>query len=73
MNIRRFFLVLFVLCTALCMGAANRRTTISKVSSHVDVTAAVDYCITGPEPFGDEGMVNIVNTDKAVVIFQDIL
>ncbi|MBR4130290.1 MAG: hypothetical protein IKU02_05110 [Bacteroidaceae bacterium] len=72
MNIRRFPLVLFVLCTALCMGAANRRTTISKVSSHVDVTAAVDYCITGPEPFGDEGMVNIVNTDKAVVILQRI-
>ena len=72
MNIRRFFLVLIALCFVLGITAANRRTNISKVTSHVDVTASVDYCITGPEPFSEEGMVNIVNTDKAVLIMQRI-
>lgn len=72
MNLRRFTLILFMLCLVLGTMAANRRTNISKVTSQVEVTASVDYCITGPEPFGEEGMVNIVNTDKAVLIMMRI-
>ena len=62
----------FVLCFALGMMAANTQTTITKVMSAVTITKNVDYCITSAEPFGEEGVVNIANTEHAVVILNRV-
>ena len=52
--------------------AANTKTTVSQVTTSVDVTADVDYVVTSKTPFGDEGVVNLVNTDHAVLILQGV-
>ena len=38
----------------------------------MDLTEAVDYHITSDTPFTENGFVNIVNTDKAVIIFDNL-
>ena len=65
-------LLLVGLCVALGMKAANTKQTVSKVSALVTLTKNVDYCVTSDTPFGDEGMVNIVNTDHAVLILTKV-
>jgi len=57
-----------MLCLPLCLMAANKKTTVSKVSEPVTLTEDVDYNITSTTPFEDEGLVNIENTEHAVVI-----
>ena len=64
--------MLSVLCISMSAAAANTKQTISKVTSLVTLTKNVDYQITGTTPFGDEGMVNIVNTEHAVLILAQV-
>lgn len=52
--------------------AANTVTTVSQVTESVTVSTDVDYTITSKEPFGTTGIVDITNTDHAVVIIQNI-
>ena len=61
-----------MLCLPLGMIAANKKTTVSRVATLVTLTDNVDYQITGATPFTDEGMVNIENTDHAVLILAQI-
>ena len=60
--------LLLLLCLPLCLMAANKKVTISKVSEPVTLTEDVDYNITSTTPFDEEGLVNIQNTEHAVVI-----
>lgn len=65
-------LILFVLCLPLNIMAANKKTTVTRVSTEVTLTDNVDYQITSTTPFVDDGLVNIVNTDHAVLIFTQV-
>ena len=65
-------ILIILLCLPLCIMAANRETTVAKVTTQVDITDDVDYQITSATPFSDEGLVNIVNTEHAVVILTKV-
>ena len=52
--------------------AANTKTTVDQVTTSVELTADVDYIVTSDTPFGDQGVVNIQNTDHAVLILAAV-
>ena len=52
--------------------AANTKQTVTQVTTDVSLTADVDYHITSDEPFTSTGSIDIVNTDHAVVIFDNL-
>ena len=72
MKKRFIFILLLMLWIPLCIMAANKKTTVSKVSELVTLTEDMDYQITSTTPFTDEGLVNIENTDHAVVILAQV-
>lgn len=63
------FLLLSLATSAM---AANRKTTVTKVSSQVTVAENIDYTITSTTPFSDEGLVNIEGTEHSVVILTSV-
>ena len=50
--------------------AANTKQTVNSVSSVVTITDDVDYIISNASPFTDDGVVDIVNTEHAVLILS---
>ena len=52
--------------------AANTKQTVAQVSATVELTANVDYTVSSATPFGEAGVVNIVNTDHAVLILSNV-
>ena len=52
--------------------ASNTKTTVDKVTTAVTLSDDVDYIITGTTPFSGDGLVNIANTDHAVLILSSI-
>lgn len=52
--------------------AANTKTTVEQVTTAVTLSDDVDYIITGATPFSGDGLVNIANTDHAVLILSNI-
>lgn len=52
--------------------AANTKITVSQVTATVTLNDDVDYVITGSAPFSSDGLVNITNTDHAVLILDNI-
>ncbi len=66
--------LIFFLSLLFSVGAwaDNTTTTVTQVTDAVDLTDDVDYVITDTDPFGTVGSVNIVNTEHAVVILQNI-
>lgn len=54
------------------MMAANTKTTVSQVTTAVTLSDDVDYIITGETPFAGDGLLNITNTEHAVLILQNI-
>ena len=52
--------------------AANTKTTITQVTTTVTLGDDVDYIITGDAPFAGDGLINITNTEHAVLILQNI-
>ena len=68
-----FHLILAVLC--LCMPEnlwANSKKTVTQVTSEVTISEDVDYIITSDTPFADDGSVDIINTEHAVIILQAV-
>lgn len=65
-------LILVLMLGHVNMMAANTKTTVSQVSSMVTLSDDVDYIITGATPFTADGLVNITNTDHAVLILDNI-
>jgi len=55
---------------ALTAWAGNTKTTVTQVTSAVNITNDVDYVITGETPFATSGSVNIQNVEHGVVIIQ---
>lgn len=68
--------VIMMVAVALYMGqsidvaAKNKQTTYVSVKDLKTITEDIDLVISGSAPFGDEGMVNIVNTEHAVLIVE---
>jgi len=68
---KTFLVLMLVLQCANLMGA-NTKETVSQVSTAVSLTTDIDYVVNGEIPFGEEGVVDIVNTDHAVLIIERI-
>ena len=68
----RTLLTVSMLACALVFQAANQKQTVSQVTTTIELTTDVDYVVNGETPFGDEGMVNIVKTDHAVLILEKL-
>jgi len=70
MNIKTLTIAL-LLGVALSVNAANKKQTVVKCETSVTLTEAVDYVITGTEPFSTGATIDIKNADAAVV-FENI-
>ena len=71
--INRFLSVALVLFAFVVQAmAVNTTTTVAQVTTAVDLTTDVDYVITGTTPFGTNGVVDIKNTEHAVLIFSAV-
>ncbi len=53
-------------------SAANTKTTVEKVTTAVELTDDVDYIVTDATPFSGSGVVDIKNTDHAVLILTNV-
>lgn len=69
---RTFCIWLIALAFSIVSQAANTTTTTLQVTSSINIIDETDYVITSPTPFSSAGSVNIMNTDKAVLIFQNV-
>ena len=65
-------LIAIMLMAGLQADAANEKENVEQVTQNVALTTDVDYIIASETPFGDEGIVNIVNTEHAVLILKDV-
>ena len=63
-------ILLAALLTLATGSTANTRQTTEQVSGTVTLTDDVDYVVTSSTPFADDAMVDIVNTDHAVLILD---
>ena len=61
-----------LLVVALPAAAANTKTSVAQVSATVTIADDVDYTVTSATPFAGEGMLNITNTEHAVVILAAV-
>lgn len=68
----RAFLSMALFLSAVSPFAANYTQTVTQVSGTVSLTTNVDYVITSEEPFADGAVLDIVNTENAVVILQNL-
>ena len=72
-GIRKAFSAVALLATsALTAFGANTTTTVSQVSGEVTLSDDVDYVITDADPFADGAVLNITNTENAVVILTAV-
>ena len=72
LRLRIAIVLVLVGFVALQLSAANTTTTVSQVSTTVSLTTDVDYVITGTTPFTTNGIVDIQNTEHAVLIFDAV-
>ena len=63
---------LLLMALPLSTAAANKRTTVSQVTTPVTVSDDEDYVVTSATPFADEGSIDIANTEHAVVILSNV-
>ena len=59
---------------AVCISgqATNNKQSVAQVNETVAITTATDYTVTSATPFGTNGVVNIENTDAAVLILAAV-
>lgn len=69
--IRTLWYALALLCLPMT-GMANTKQTVAQVTTAVTISEDVDYIITSDTPFGDDGMIDITNTEHAVLIFNKV-
>ena len=69
---KKTLLTALLLLAGLQLEAANEKETVEQVTATVTLTTDVDYIVTSDTPFGDEGIVDIKNTDHAVLILQGV-
>lgn len=69
---KKFILLCLMLPGSIFTFARNTVTRVEQVSTEVTLTDDVDYVITSTTPFTGDGLINIVNTDHAVVIIENV-
>lgn len=69
---RNLLLAMLMTWTAATLLAANKKETVDQLTEGITLTTAVDYHITSATPLRANGQVNIVNTDNAVVILDQV-
>ena len=57
---------------SLTVHAANTNKTVSQVTETVTVTADWNYIVSSATPFGEAGIVNLENTEHAVLILSKV-
>lgn len=75
LTIRKLAVAALTMLMAMCTltgWAANTKTTVEKVTSTVTLTDDVDYIVTDESPFASNGVVDIQNTDHAVLILSHV-
>ena len=65
-------LTLALTALTLSAWAANTKTKVTQVTSAVTLSTDVDYMVSSSTPFGTEGVVDITNTDHAVLILESV-
>ena len=68
----RILMTAIVLTLTAQLWAVNTKQTVGQVTTAVELTNDVDYIVTSATPFTDEGSINIINTEHAVVILQSV-
>ena len=70
---------LFNLFVALCLivgagsaATAKERVTVNQVSGTVTLTDDIDFVVTSAEPFASDAIVDITNTEHAVLILDSV-
>ena len=66
------FAVLLLTAPLSLAQAANIKTTVSQVSGTITLSDDVDYIVTDATPFASNGVVNIANTEHAVLILDQV-
>ena len=74
---QRLYTKLIAMTVCLLMVATtafgvNTSKNVEQVTGLVTLTDDVDYIVTGATPFADDGIVNIENTEHAVLILLDV-
>ena len=67
-----YFHAALSLLAAAPIAAANTTETVPQVEGTVTLSADVDYVITSATPFANGAVVNITNTDNAVLILPSV-
>ena len=71
-KLRKSLVLLAVLLGTVALWGANTQQSVQQVTTAVTLTADVDYIVTSSTPFTDQGVVNIQNTDHAVLILAGV-
>ncbi len=71
MKLRQLLTLVTAMMTLTALGA-NVKETVSQVSEAVTVTDDVDYIVNGETPFTADGLVDLQNTEHAVLIIERI-
>ena len=66
------FTALLSAAPLLSAQAGNTKTTVDKVSGTITLSDDVDYIVTDATPFTSNGVVNIANTEHAVLILDQV-
>lgn len=67
------FMAALLLCTlSTAVWAVNTKTRVAQVTDTVKLTEDVDYIIESATPFNEKGVVDIVNTNHAVLILDSV-
>ena len=61
-----------LLCIMPSSVDANTITRVVQVGTNITLSDDVDYVITSTTPFTDDGMVDITNTEHAVLILEAV-
>lgn len=69
---RLLFLLLTWLPLSPVLMAARQTETVEQVNGTVTLSGAVDYVITDADPFADGAVLDITNTEEAVVILPSV-
>ena len=65
-------MTVFLLMVATTAFGVNTSKTVEQVTGLVTLTDDVDYRVSSATPFADDGIVNIENTEHAVLILLDV-
>lgn len=72
LRVLRTILLAVLLTWGISAQAANDKKSVAQVNETVTITTATDYIILSATPFGKDGVVNIANTEHAVLILAAV-